>query len=299
MNRRTAIIFYVISTYVLVQFIWWGYHLIELTAEVKATDAHVSKRIIMIMGEGSVFLLLLLIGIWQIQRSIKKELKLTQRQNNFLLSVTHELKTPLAANKLYLQTITKRDLNKEQTQQLINKAIDENGRLERMIDNILNASKLENKALQPIKEEIDLYVLASQIQSKFNTITDSEIIQLDLAPGVTFSGDRFMIESILNNLVENALKYSGKDHPITIYGSKTDSQIIFGVKDQGPGVKKEHIQNIFDKFYRSENEEIRTQKGSGLGLFIVKSLVEIHNGKIQYQENQPQGADFKIEIKNG
>ena len=147
MNRRTALIFYVLSVYVVVQFIWWGYHLIELTSEVANESSQVSKRVTMIIGEGGVFLILLLIGIWQIRRSIRKELKLSEKQNSFLLSVTHELKTPLAANKLYIQTITKRELSKEQINELLAKAIEENTRLERMIDNILNASRLENNVL--------------------------------------------------------------------------------------------------------------------------------------------------------
>ena len=118
MNRRTALIFYVLSAYVVIQFLWWGYHIIELTNELAKESTEISSRVRMILGEGSVFLLLLLIGIWQIRRSIRKELNLSARQNNFLLSVTHELKTPLAANKLYIQTIQKRDLSKEQTNDL-------------------------------------------------------------------------------------------------------------------------------------------------------------------------------------
>ncbi|TNE74462.1 MAG: two-component sensor histidine kinase, partial [Bacteroidetes bacterium] len=137
MNRRTAIIFYVLSAYVVIQFIWWGYHIIQLTGEVSQENSNIGKRIVMIMGEGAVFLLLLIIGIWQIRRSILRELKLTARQKNFLLSVTHELKTPLAANKLYLQTVLKRDLSKDQTNELVSKAVSENARLEHMIDNIL------------------------------------------------------------------------------------------------------------------------------------------------------------------
>ena len=139
MNRRTALIFYVLSAYVVIQFLWWGYRIIELTNELAKESTEISSRVRMILGEGSVFLLLLLIGIWQIRRSIRKELKLSTRQNNFLLSVTHELKTPLAANKLYIQTIQKRDLSKEQTNDLLKKSIEENARLEYMIDNILNA----------------------------------------------------------------------------------------------------------------------------------------------------------------
>ena len=155
MNKRTAIIFYILSIYVIIQFIWWGYHLIELTQELVQKDELISKRVTMIMGEGTVFLVILFLGIWQIRRSIYRELRLSERQNNFLLSVTHELKTPLAANKLYIQTINKRELSKDQQNDLLRKAIDENRRLENMIDNILNASRLENNALSIEKEKFN------------------------------------------------------------------------------------------------------------------------------------------------
>ncbi len=299
MNRRTAIIFYILSVYVVVQFVWWGYHLIELTEEVSKESTQVSKRVTMIIGEGAVFLLLLLIGIWQIRRSIRKELKLSERQNNFLLSVTHELKTPLAANKLYLQTILKRDLTKDQISDLLKKSIDENVRLERMIDNILNASRLENNRLTLEKETIDLNDFMSSIQQKYNSLLDAEILELDSDTTVKISADRFMLETIFSNLIENALKYAGKDQPITIWSKKSDSEILFGVKDLGPGVSKDFKNDVFKKFFRIGNEEVRTQKGTGLGLFIVSELVRMHGGTITCEDNVPDGANFKITMSNG
>jgi signal transduction histidine kinase len=155
MKKQTAIFFYILGIYVVLQFAWWGYHLIELTGEIKKEASFIQKRVFMIIGEGLVFFIILLLGLWKIRSSIKKDLGLTQRQNNFLLSVTHELKTPLSANKLYLQTILKR--NPEQSTQIsmIEKAIQENERLEIMIDNILNATRLESNALKPMKTEIN------------------------------------------------------------------------------------------------------------------------------------------------
>ncbi|MDX2359735.1 MAG: HAMP domain-containing sensor histidine kinase [Crocinitomicaceae bacterium] len=296
MNKRTALIFYVLSVYVVVQFVWWGYHLIELTSEVSAQSSHVSKRVIMIMGEGGVFLLLLLVGIWQIRRSIRKELKLSERQNNFLLSVTHELKTPLAANKLYLQTIAKRDLSKEQSEELLKKAIEENTRLERMIDNILNASRLENNVLKPEKESINLSELIEQVATRFNAIIGKDLVQFETSDNVIMQGDRFMIETILNNLVENALKYSGKELPVMIYATNDGQELVLGVKDEGPGIDKEFQQVIFKKFFRIGNEEVRTQKGSGLGLFIVSELVRMHGGTVKCLNNEPKGTNFQIRL---
>lgn len=296
MKRRTALIFYVLSVYVFVQFIWWGYHLIELTEEVSLASEDVSKRVIMILGEGVVFLLLLVTGIWQIHRSIGKELKLSERQNNFLLSVTHELKTPLAANKLYLQTVTKRELTKDQQNELIKKAIEENTRLERMIDNILNASRLENNALKLEKEHFDLTQLMQGIASRFNTMLEKETVELENKESISISADKFLIETILNNLVDNALKYAGNESPVVLYANVSGGSIHFGVKDQGPGISKENKSEIFKKFFRVGNEEIRTQKGSGLGLFIVRQLVRMHGGTVSCLDNQPKGTDFKITL---
>lgn len=298
MNRRIALIFYILSVYVVVQFIWWGYHLIELTEEVTKTDALVSKRIAMILGEGAVFLILLLFGIWQIRRSIRKELKLSERQNNFLLSVTHELKTPLAANKLYIQTVTKRDLSKEQQNEILKKAIEENTRLERMIDNILNASRLENKALRLEKESFSLTLLIDAVVKRFNTITGLSIIKSDFSEDIQIHGDKFMVETILNNLIENALKYAGKENEIIVYAYKKNNQIQFGVKDLGPGIQKDLKLRIFQKFYRIGNEEVRTQKGSGLGLFIVSELVRMHQGSVTCLDNSPTGSNFQITLEN-
>lgn len=299
MNKRTALIFYVLSVYVVVQFVWWGFHLIELTEEVGRKSNEVSNRISMVIGEGAVFLVLLLVGIWQIRRSIRKELKLSERQNNFLLSVTHELKTPLAANKLYLQTIKKRDLSKEQSNELLAKAIDENVRLERMIDNILNASRLENNRMNIEKETIDLGRFISTIQERYNSLLGESIIEIDTDTTIEIFADRFMLETIFNNLIENALKYAGKDQPITLYSFKNDSVIEFGVKDLGPGVPKELKSEIFKKFFRVGNEEVRTQKGTGLGLFIVSQLVKMHNGTIVCEDNIPNGINFRITFNHG
>ena len=294
MNKRTALIFYILSVYVVVQFIWWGYHLIELTKEVAEESVQITNRITMIVGEGSVFLLVVLIGIWQIRRAIKKELQLSEKQNNFLLSVTHELKTPLAANKLYIQTITKREMTKEQTDEILTKAIEENIRLEGMIDNILNASRLENNALAMEKEIFSLSELVVKISKRFNASLGKDLVKIEDSGNITINADKFMIETILNNLIENSLKYAGVQDPISIYIRKGEKHLQFGVIDSGPGVPGEFKTEIFNKFFRVGNEETRTQKGSGLGLFIVDQFVKLHKGAVTCIDNDPTGINFQI-----
>ena len=297
MKKQTAIFFYLLGAYVVIQFMWWGYHLIELTKEVDAQKALVSKRVFMILSEGSVFFLILILGLWKIRSSIKKELKFSERQNNFLLSVTHELKTPLAANKLYLQTIVKRDLDATKRTELIEKAIVENQRLEVMIDNILNATRLDNQVVQLHKEHLNLSDLFKQIADRFNKSLQVDLIQLEIETDVFIDADSFMIETVINNLIENALKYAGHQKTIILYLKQTENKrVIFGVKDEGPGVTLDSQIEIFEKFMRSGNEETRSQKGTGLGLFIAAEFIKIHGGRIVYKNNKPLGANFEITL---
>jgi len=294
MKGRTAVVLYVLSAYVILQFIWWGYHIIDLTQEVSEKSEVIHSRVTMILGEGAVFLLILIVGIWYVRRSIIRDIKLSERQSNFLLSVTHELKTPLASNKLYLQTLVKRDLAKEQRDQLLIKAIEENDRLERMIENILNASRLENKALQVTKETFDFEVLSTSSIDRFKQLAPNANFKLEMTGEKSIYGDRLLIETMLNNLIENALKYAGHSAEITIFGGKNG----FGVKDNGSGVPPEERTEIFKKFYRSGSEDTRTQKGTGLGLYIVSKLVQLHGGTVTYSENKPNGACFTITLSH-
>ena len=297
MKKQTAIFFYLLGAYVVIQFMWWGYHLIELTKEVDAQKELVSKRVFMILSEGSVFFLILILGLWKIRSSIKKELKFSERQNNFLLSVTHELKTPLAANKLYLQTIVKRDLDATKRTELIEKAIAENQRLEVMIDNILNATRLDNQVVQLHKEHLNLSDLFQQIADRFNKSLQVDLIQLEIETDVFIDADSFMIETVINNLIENALKYAGHQKTIILYLKQNENKrVIFGVKDEGPGVPLDYQTEIFEKFMRSGNEETRSQKGTGLGLFIAAEFIRIHGGRIVYKNNKPIGANFEITL---
>lgn len=296
MKRQNAILFYILGIYALVQFAWWAYHLIELTEELKQKPTEISKRITMIMGEGLVFFAILLAGIWKIRSSIRKELKLSQQQNNFMLSVTHELKTPLASNKLYLQTILKRELDKDLRQELLQKAIAENERLEALIDNILNAARLENQTFQSERVDIDLSSLVSRIIERLDGKIqgNQSRINADITPSIHVVGDKLMLDAAISNLIDNALKYT--QEPVHIQLLTKGDQTIIRVADQGPGVPIGMENDIFLKFRRGGNEETRTTKGSGLGLFIASEFVKLHGGTITYSPNVTKGAIFQITL---
>ncbi len=292
MKKQTAVFFYILGVYVVMQFVWWGYHIIDLSSELNRGDS-ANKRMFMIIGEGLVFFLILMLGLWKIRNSFQKEMKLSKQQNNFLLSVTHELKTPLTSNKLYLQTLLKRkNLERSQQEEMINQAIIENNRLEDMIENILTATRIDNHRLQLNTEECNLSEQMTQIVEKWSKTRVP--VQVSIEENIITNVDLFIIESVLHNLLENALKYAGENPRIEVYLYRKKNTITWGVKDDGKGIPQEFIGEVFSKFVRLGNEETRAQKGTGLGLYIVKSLLKFHGDHIVYLQNQPQGAHFKI-----
>lgn len=297
MKKQTAIFFYVLSTYVVLQFLWWGYHLIELSTELAASENHSSKRVLMIIGEGSVFFLLLLLGLWKIRSSIQKDIAISRRQSNFLLSVTHELKTPLSSNKLYLQTLLKRtSLNEQEREKLLKRAIEDNVRLESMIENILTATRIENHKLELVKTQLNLDEFIQKTASRWSQ--QRVPVTLNLQKGITVNADSFIIESAVLNLLDNAHKYAGKEATIEVYLLKEGDSIVFGVKDTGPGVLDKFKTAIFNKFTRIGNEETRKEKGTGLGLYIVSELLHFHGASIECIDNEPVGVNFKITLSD-
>ena len=298
MKKQTAIFFYVLSAYVVLQFLWWGFHLIELSTELGRNEPNSNRRVLMVIGEGAVFFLILLLGIWRIQTSIQKDLRLSERHSNFLLSVTHELKTPLASNKLYLQTLLKHtSLSDAKKEEIIAQALNENKRLEAMIENILTATRLDNHHFELNKSEIDFSNFLLEIAEKWSRTRNT--VQADVEKGIRFKVDPLVIDTIFNNLLENAHKYAGKNAVVTIYAHIEGNHIVCGVKDDGPGVPEQFRNEIFEKFTRIGNEETRIEKGTGLGLYIVKELVEMKDGNIVCLSNGDKGTNFEITLPYG
>jgi len=296
-GKMVRILFYLLTAYILLQFAWWAYLLIDLNSRYFAAEGAevVRLKIWMIVGEGTVFITFLLAGIFIMQRTIRKEIALVRQQRNFLLSITHELKTPVAAIKLCLQTLIKRDtLDAEQREPLQRMAIENTERLHSLIDNVLLATRIES-GQEPVQFELtDISVHTNQICEGVNrTISRKNPIQIIVQDGVSARVDRSAYESILLNLLENAVKYAGETS-IDVSLEKTTVHGILTVTDGGPGIPASAKNRIFEKFYRMGNEETRSKKGTGLGLYIVKELAELHNAKISVEDNKPSGTIFRV-----
>ena len=191
----------------------------------------------------------------------------------------------------------RRELPKEKTNQLQNNALKETERLNTLVNNLLFSAKLESK-YQANKEPLDLPILLEEIINKLkDKYPDAEFNYLQEAEIPFFFGDKMGMISVALNLLENAVKYSGPGGKAiinTYLGFETPQQIKIEIKDQGVGVPEKEKKNIFQKFYRVGNEDTRTAKGTGLGLYIVDQIVRAHNGRINVHDNLPKGTVFEI-----
>jgi len=296
MKRKPAVVFvYLLGTYVFIQFCWWGYHIIDLTRLAHIEDSAVSKRIVMIVGEGTVFLSLVIFGLWRIVRSIKKDIQLANQQSNFMLSVTHELKTPIAANKLYLQTLIKHNLPPEKSAELIQKSLKENDRLESLVEQILTASRLEQGELLAQHEYVNINALLADIVTVQEDRANCKII-LFSNYSENIKTDRFLLSTILNNLIENAVKYGSPEKGIELHVEKQELYLLIRIRDFGKGIAPEHQSLLFRKFTRLESEETRSTKGTGLGLFIAFEMTKKLRGSLAYVAPKNGGACFELKL---
>ncbi len=250
------------------------------------------------VGEGITFLALILLGAVFVYRATRRQLKLSQQQQNFMMAVTHELKTPIAVTQLNLETLQKRKLEEAQQQKLISNTLQEANRLNTLCNNILLASQLDAGAYKVLVSEVDLSELVQTGTSEFINRFPQRIIETDIQQAITINGEQLLLQMLLNNLVDNAIKYTPKTRKIGVSLYRQNGKIVLSVQDNGPGIAKEEKKKVFEKFYRVGNESTRTAKGSGLGLFLCKKIAEDHRAQIKVTDNQPEGSIFTVEFKS-
>jgi len=318
-KNRPLLGFYLLVVYVVIQFSWWSYLMFSLNNEIyhlktelniikasSLTEATVQGNELekklharwgMIIGEGTVFFILLISGIVITRSSFNKENALNLRQKNFILSITHELRSPLASARLQMETLSLRELNREKQQEIIQGAMGDIDRLNTLVENILLAARIEDSTFRIHRETIDMRELILGIlpKEKFEQ-RDHRKITLDLPEGILVSVDRFSFPSILLNLYENAVKYSSPGSGIHIRLVQENKTVCLSVTDEGVGVKEEDKELIFKKFFRAGNEETRSTKGTGLGLYIAKYLSVLHGGDLRIRDNFPKGSIFEFTL---
>ncbi len=319
MSKRTTLIFSILVGYIVLQFLWWEVLLVRQSdniillkqniAALSSSDDQIILRdiadlqkkknlkVYMIVGEGTVFLLILLFGVYQVRKSIKRENELANQKSNFILSVSHELKTPIAATKLQLQTLIKHDLERDKQKELLNNALIENNRLHKLVDNVLMANQIENNNLSIQKENHNLSeLLENTVKRYFSEQLKNKNIALHIEPNIFYTGDKELLSSIFINLIENAIKYSFENIAIEVFLKTINNGPLLEIKDQGCGISDKEKETVFQKFFRSGSENTRKTKGTGIGLFIVKSICDLHQINAKVLNNHPNGSIFQIQF---
>jgi hypothetical protein len=244
------------------------------------------------------------IGEYQRRYAIQEETKMLKQvdnlKQNFISLMSHDLKTPVAkiaglADILHTQYQNTPEQNKN-----IKSIIDSTHDLNKFITSILDLTKIEsqNLNLRIVSKDINKIIEGIISKLKFEAGNNEVTIQSDLAPLYPISIDAELLNRVISNLIENAIKYSGKGSIVSVKTWDDEKWVWVEIKDNGIGIAEADLQHIFDKFYRVKNDQTHVIKGSGLGLYLVKYFIELHQGEIACTSKIGEGTTFTIKLKN-
>jgi len=317
--RLATTIYWLLLFYIVAALVWWfislekqnrqmeDFKIIQLNAAVDPShnseiyngslfkiEQEYKRNLVKFVSEGSTFLLLILIGAAFVYRSVRRQFLLQQQQQNFMMAVTHELKTPISVARLNLETLQKYQLDIEKQKKLIRMTLEETERLNTLTNNILISSQLEGGGYSISKEELDLSdLLKDCIRNFMQRYPERKFIEA-IEPDMDVKGDPLLLQLLINNLLENAIKYSPKEKTITCILNERNGKIELHVIDEGAGIPDNEKKNIFKKFYRIGDEATRQTQGTGLGLYLCKKIAEDHNADIEVTDHLPGGSNFVV-----
>jgi two-component system, OmpR family, sensor histidine kinase CiaH len=248
------------------------------------------------LAEGAIISVLVLVSFIWLMIKFNNVVSFNQQQNNFLLAITHELKTPVAAVKLALQTLGRPSLPPEKREALITAATSNTDRLDELMNNVLLATRIEGKAYRFERLPVDLGKLLDTVRNQATCVHGFKgEIQLNVEKDLYVNGDLTSLSLAFHNLLNNAIKYGDSENPIVaITGYRQGNNVLLEVADNGRGVPDDEKKKIFQKFYRVGNEAVRSSKGTGLGLYLVRKILYWHHADIRAEDNKPGGTVFKV-----
>jgi signal transduction histidine kinase len=252
-----------------------------------------------LLAVGSTFLVVVLAGVVLYLVLSVKAIRLNQRQSNFIDAVSHELKSPIASLKLYLQTLNRRSVTAEQQTDFHRFMLDDVERLDRLIDHLLDAARLDQQSQEQEADEVplaDLLIRCAEVVCQHYQLP-KDTIQLHTQPAMVHARAADL-EIIFRNLFDNAIKYSGEQPKVEVdLHSDGNGRVITQIADNGPGIPAKLRRKIFGRFVRLGSELERKTKGTGLGLYIVRTLVRRQGGKIQVRQRpQGHGTIFEVDL---
>jgi signal transduction histidine kinase len=251
---------------------------------------------------GTLFFVLVMIGLVWLCAWLVREMRLNQRQQAFVDAVTHELRTPLASFRLYLDTLSRHDLEPEKRAEFLDSMRQDLDRLDRTVGQVLAAARTESARGSALRERVDLPKLLAdciaQVRERYRL--PEEAVRLQSQSPARVRGDSTELGLIFNNLLENAVKYSDEPVDVSVGVSPTsDGRTEVEIRDRGIGIPPWELRKIFQRFYRAGRDVQRQVAGLGLGLFVVRSLVRRQGGKVvALSEGAGRGSRFVVTLRS-
>lgn len=239
-------------------------------------------------------------GIVVIIRDMTNEHNLDQMKKDFIANVSHELRTPISLLQGYTESIVDGIVTEpEEIRDSLSIVLDETKRLNRLVNELLNVARMDAEGLTVNKEKQPIKPLLSKMQMKYRQQAEDLELNMSLEPNIgdelwEYDADR--IDQVLTNLIDNATRYTQPGDSISITTTTDDSYQTLYIKDTGSGISPEHLELVFDRFYKVEASRTRGKQGTGLGLFICKMIIEEHGGTIKVESEVNKGTTFIIKL---
>ena len=285
-----------------VAFITFGACLVALAMALNVGWILLNWRQVALMVFGLVFFILIIVGLVLNTTFLIREVRRNEQHDAFINSVTHELKTPLASIRLYLETLKTRDVNEAQRKEFYNIMLADSDRLLQTVEQVLRAGRTSHRRRldasvidlgQMVRECLDLTRVQYNLDKDALQYTES----LD-EPQARVAAEPEELRAAVSNLLDNAIKYSDKEVRVSVEVATLDrKRVAVRIKDSGIGIQGAQLKRIFKRFYRVPGGFMKRVKGTGLGLFIVRSIVEKHGGRVFAESaGLGQGSTFTIQL---
>lgn len=291
MRRRKAVIFFLV----------FGICLIILAVALNIGWILLNLREVVLMVLGIVFFALIITGLILNMIFLVREIRRNEQQDAFLNAMTHELKTPIASIKLYLETLKTRDVAEVKKKEFYDIMLADSNRLLTTVEQVLQASRTRENQRQLNVSEIELNSFLAEsiniVKTRYNL--DGNAVKFsESSDKVLISGDKTELQTVFINLLDNAVKYSNDTPKISVRIKNTsEKKVEIFIKDNGIGLNAAELKRIFKRFYRVANLETQEKKGTGLGLFIVQSIIKKHGGKVRADsKGEGKGSTFFVQL---
>jgi len=291
MRRRKAVIFFLV----------FGICLIILAVALNVGWILLNLREVVLLVLGIIFFALIITGLILNMIFLVREIRRNEQQDAFLNAMTHELKTPIASIKLYLETLKSRDVTEAKKKEFYDIMLADSNRLLTTVEQVLQASRSRESQRQLNISEIELNSFlreSVQIVKGRHNLDEATVKFTDATDKVFISGDKTELQTVFINLIDNAVKYSGDTPKISVrIKNSNDKKVEIFIKDNGIGLDSSQLKRIFKRFYRVGNTKTQEKKGTGLGLFIVQSILKKHRGKVRADsKGEGKGSTFIVQL---